>query len=96
MNDLERHEMKLEARHSSGAEEWYCPTCGRRFVVQWSPVFNRVILEPGNQYAGHSGSTGGLRIGPPQITKTDGTENAEDEGLGSWGEWLDDVNFENF
>ncbi len=36
MND-KHHEMVLERTHVSGVEEWYCPSCGRRFLVQLIP-----------------------------------------------------------
>jgi hypothetical protein len=67
----QQHEMQLEKTHPSGAEEWFCPTCGRRFVVKWQPAFERVILEVGDQHAAHSGSKGGLRLRPPQISESE-------------------------
>lgn len=66
MNDT--HEMILETTHSSGSEEWFCPVCGRRFIVNWQP-YKRVILEEGNYTASHSGNRG-LTIG--EITVDDG------------------------
>ncbi len=95
MHVSERHEMNLEAKYPTGAEEWRCPTCGRRFVVKWAPAFNMVVLDPGNESAGHSGSTGGLHIGPPQVTKTDGTEPPDDRGLSAWIEGLEDTDLDN-
>ena len=49
------HEMRLETVHPSGAEEWMCPECGRRFVAQWEPKFRRVILEQGQDDIAHKG-----------------------------------------
>jgi hypothetical protein len=57
-NTPEKHEMVLEKQFDSGAEEWYCPTCGRRFIMQWPPEFKRVILEPGDEYAVHTAGKG--------------------------------------
>ena len=51
----ERHEMRLERTESSGEEEWYCPTCGRRFLMQWPPEYKRTILEAGDESAIHAG-----------------------------------------
>ena len=65
-NELQRHEMVLEKTHESGAEEWFCPVCGRRFLMQWPPNYQRVILEPGDNYAIHSGGKMGLSMGTPQ------------------------------
>jgi hypothetical protein len=63
MNQQEHHEMVLETTHASGAEEWYCPTCGRRFLMQWPPTYKKIVLESGDEEALHSGSKGGLSIG---------------------------------
>jgi hypothetical protein len=49
------HEMRLETVHPSGAEEWMCPECGRRFVAQWEPKFRRVILQQGQDGVAHKG-----------------------------------------
>jgi hypothetical protein len=56
--NTERHEMILEQTHAGGAEEWYCPTCGRRFLMQWPPNFKRIVLECGDENAIHTGSKG--------------------------------------
>jgi hypothetical protein len=73
----QQHEMVLENTHPSGAEEWYCPTCGRRFLMQWPPAYEMIVLEPGDQYAQHSGGKGGLRIGGLQVEQ----ENAESDDV---------------
>ena len=95
--ERQRHEMVLEKTHLSGAEEWYCPTCGRRMTITWQP-WKKIILEPGDIYAAHSGSKGGLGVGPLQITQDNGdgspaaTEpSAEDPYLAPWLRWLDEV-----
>lgn len=71
MYEVEHHEMSLVDRHASGAEEWCCPTCGRRFVMTWSPNYQKVVLEPGNEYAEHSGSKGELRLAASQVVETE-------------------------
>jgi hypothetical protein len=83
MNQQEHHEMVLETTHSSGAEEWYCPTCGRRFLLQWPPTYKKIVLECGDEEALHSGSKGGLRIGPSIVvteTKAAAQEPHHDRG----------------
>jgi hypothetical protein len=68
MINSQQHEMQLETTHLSGAQEWYCPTCAYRFIVQWQPKYNRIILETGDSYAGHVGSTSDeLRTAPLQL-----------------------------
>ena len=79
MYESQQHEMQMETVHPSGAEEWYCPMCGRRILMQWPPAYKRIILDPGDRYASHSGSKGGLRIGLLQATQ--GEESAFDEEL---------------
>jgi len=61
------HEMQLETTHSSGAEEWYCPTCGRRFLLNMPPDYRKIVLDAGDEYAIHSGSKGGLKMGSIQV-----------------------------
>ncbi|MCP4423261.1 MAG: hypothetical protein GY803_02085 [Chloroflexi bacterium] len=70
----EQHTMQLDKTHSSGAEEWHCPACSRRFVLQWAP-YKKVVLEKGDEYAAHSGGKGGLQMGTPQITQSDSNES---------------------
>src|SRR5574339_661412 len=53
MND-NYHEMVFEKAHLSGVEEWYCPSCGRRFLVQWPPSYKMIILEPGEKDTRHN------------------------------------------
>jgi hypothetical protein len=97
----EQHEMVLEKTHSSGAEEWYCPTCGRRMNIIWQP-WKRIILEPGDIYARHSASKGGLQVRSLQITQDnqDGSASttdisAEDPYLAPWLRWLDKVDLDD-
>lgn len=70
--------MTLLDTHPSGAEDWFCPTCGRRFVVTLKP-FARVVLIAGDEAAGHAGSTGGLRIGAVEVE-----ESVSDDKLSAW------------
>jgi hypothetical protein len=58
MDEQEHHDMVLEATHESGAEEWFCPTCGRRFLMRWPPIYEKTGLVPGDEYAIHSVSKG--------------------------------------
>jgi hypothetical protein len=55
--------MQLENVAPSGEQEWYCPTCQRRFLLQLTPDFKKTVLERGDEEASHSGGTGGLQIG---------------------------------
>jgi hypothetical protein len=69
MNEQETHQMSLETTHESGAEEWHCSMCGRRLLLQFSPVFRKVVLAPGDEIARHSGGKGELPHHPsPPLT----------------------------
>lgn len=67
MQNLEEHQMQLETVHPSGAEEWACPTCGRRFLLTWPPDYEKVILDAGDELAVHNGSKGGVTLQRPQV-----------------------------
>jgi hypothetical protein len=90
MDELVQHEMQLGETYSTGAEEWYCPTCGRRILLNLPPANDLLILEPGDQHAGHSGSRGGLRIGPVRETHRE-DDDVSDESLVPWIRALEDL-----
>ncbi len=69
--------MELAATHPSGEQEWFCPTCGRRFLMQWPPSYHRTILEPGNESAFHTGGTGGLKMGRVETQHTNRDETPD-------------------
>ena len=65
-----QHEMVLEDRQASGAEEWWCPDCGRRLLLRWSPSYAKVVLARGDEHAVHAGGDGSARIGRLTVTPT--------------------------
>lgn len=71
MSEYERHEMTMIDTHASGAEEWHCAECGHRFVMTWPPNYRKVVLEPGDPHAIHSGGKGGLRVGAADVVETE-------------------------
>ena len=103
MSDQAYHEMVLDNIHPSGAEEWYCPTCGRRFLMQWPPAYNKVILEAGDETAIHSGGKGTRGSSLIPATDKEMTPQVEDmvlididpQSLRPWEEWFEKVDFEN-
>lgn len=77
MESQSQHQMVVEQTYSNGSQEWYCPTCGRRFIMQWPPNYKRIILEAGDTQATHSGGMGGLIMGKADVEAADpGMENA--------------------
>ncbi|MGW2547437.1 hypothetical protein ACWC5I_42830, partial [Kitasatospora sp. NPDC001574] len=49
------HEMKFVGRLASGADEWSCPTCGRRVTLRRLPEPELTVLDPGDDTAVHVG-----------------------------------------
>lgn len=80
MYEQQTHQMHLEKTYPSGAEEWACPICGRRFLMQWPPAYSRTILEPGDEYALHSGSKGEL-LNLGTLGVTEGAQTADIDEL---------------
>jgi hypothetical protein len=53
-----------------GVEEWSCTRCSRRLLFRRPPAFEKIVLEPGDEWAAHVGTAGGLQVtvvqpGPP-------------------------------
>ncbi|NTU81273.1 MAG: hypothetical protein HGA45_18145 [Chloroflexales bacterium] len=71
MYDAESHEMELRGVDEAGFEEWYCPSCGRHFLMRWPPDYTRSIIAPGDEHVTHVGGKGGLRMGPLAITSAE-------------------------
>ena len=67
MADAQPHEMQLVRTHNSGAEEWHCPTCGRRFLMHWPPTYKKIVLVVGDEYAAHVGGKGAFRADPAEL-----------------------------
>jgi hypothetical protein len=91
----QQHEMQLEKTHPSGADEWYCPTCGRRFLLCWPPAYKKIIIEAGDEYVVHSAGKGGLRMGLLQI-KDDEEPLLSDELRAAIEEVLEDIDFDDW
>ncbi len=95
------HNMVMVREHGTGAEEWYCPTCGRRFLLQWPPNYKRIILEAGDEIAFHSATKGGLKLNV-RVEPDDPTNNHEVQAdgsdvnvsdVGAFADWLDQLDF---
>ena len=101
MQEQQQHEMVLDLTHASGAEEWFCPTCGRRMTIIWHP-WKKIMLEQGDIYAAHRASKGGLRIGPTTPKQGQDTEqvplieqSSDDRYLAPWIQWLESVDLDD-
>ncbi len=45
-----------------GVEEWSCTQCSRRLLIRRPPAFEKTVLERGDEWTTHVGSTGGLQV----------------------------------
>jgi hypothetical protein len=89
------HEMILEKTHIAGVEEWYCPTCGRRFLMQWPPAHRMIILEAGDKDTRHNVSKADSGIGPRQTTQLESTDLIDEFRLIPWLKWMEKVDFDS-
>jgi hypothetical protein len=94
----QHHEMQLVTTHPTGAEEWFCPYCGRRFLLQYPPEYKKVVLEAGDEHVTHSGGKGGLHIGVVGVQEVDTTakDDGDEQRLAPWKDWLDNSDFESW
>jgi hypothetical protein len=91
----QHHQMHLEKSHPSGAEEWHCSTCGRRFLMQYPPKYKKIVLEAGDEYAAHSGGKGGLQMGPIQFSQDEDHE-LSDELRDALNDALSDIDLDDW
>jgi hypothetical protein len=89
------HEMIMEKTHVSGVEEWYCPSCGRRFLVQWPPAYKMIILEPGEKDIRHNVSKANSLKSPRQGTQLEATDLTDEFRLIPWIKWMEKVDFDS-
>lgn len=94
MNE-ERHEMHRVQKFNTGAEEWECHECGRRFIILLEPNFQKVILKKGNENVIHYGGSAELSLGVTQDSETTGVEEIDEATLEPVQRWLDTIDFEN-
>lgn len=60
-----QHRMRRTERWATGAEEWWCPTCGRRLLLHWPPNYRKLVLDPGDEQAAHTGALEVIEGGAP-------------------------------
>jgi len=99
-NQPQNHEMRLQAVLESGAEEWACPVCGRRFLLQW-PNCKKIILEVGDEHAIHVGAKNEAPEPARPITEPEKSleqiMTEEDEARWQfWQQWMEVVDFERY
>lgn len=93
---MQQHEMYLAKTHATGAQEWICPTCFRRFLLHLQPESNKIItlvLEEGDVFASHIGNKDSDEIQVTEIQVSDDEPVLPDELLEVLEEALKDVDF---
>jgi hypothetical protein len=96
MSQQKSHVMLLVKTYPSGADEWYCPTCGRRFLMQWPPKYKKIILETGDENASHSCGKGGVSIQSPEVLQKPDNQTNTAPDLTVWEEWLNKLDFDSW
>ncbi len=84
----QQHSMELVREHADGFEEWYCPTCGRRFLMHWPPEYEKTIITPGNEMVTHAAGKGlpGLEMNMGQAEVSQ-----KEPGVEPFAEWMERV-----
>ncbi|MFO7684303.1 MAG: hypothetical protein R6X34_30095 [Chloroflexota bacterium] len=84
------HQMELTKTFPTGAEEWHCLDCERRFVMQWTP-YKKVVLDSGDEQAIHVGSKNGLHM--QNSVPDEDTDDMSDELRDALNDFLSDIDF---
>ncbi len=92
----ESHEMIFERVIAHDIDELFCPICGRRIVVQWSPDFRKTVIEPGDENAIHTASKGGVSMEGQEEASPLELSVEEQERLAEWEVLLDQIGFESW
>jgi hypothetical protein len=89
----ERHQMIFKSGDDGGADELYCPTCGRKILVNWTPEFQKTVIDPGNETAIHVAGSEGLTVGVADLSQQETAVENEEARLQDWEGWLSDMDF---
>lgn len=105
MSEQQKHEMIFAGALPSGAEDWICPTCGRRMLISWEPKFKRTVLVSGNSDASHGGFKKNMQIEDFAVASSasassheyyeDVDLNIDENTLTPWKSWLDKKGFDD-
>jgi hypothetical protein len=86
-----QHQMVRVAHHDSGAEEWACPTCGRRLLLYAQPDLGSSVLAEGDAGVIHFGGLGALGaslFAAEAGLSADGAGGDDEIPLEAMGPWL--------
>lgn len=91
--ERETHVMVHEGTLESGEDQFYCPVCGRRVLMQWPPKYKKTVLTAGNVNAIHNAGKGGLHMGTAKVIQEPVLSEEDHQRLTQWEEWLDKLDF---
>lgn len=95
------HQLRLVHMHASGAEEWLCPTCGRRLLLRWQPAYEKQVLIAGDIRAIHSASRAPQPERAAAGSQPSGADMADiggdwsAEGLRPWVRWFHEAGLDD-
>jgi hypothetical protein len=91
-----QHHMNMTQIFSTGAEEWSCPRCGRRFILQIAPAYQKIVLEEGDTSVPHSGAKSGMHMEASESDRVEAeTAPENEERLDAWKQFLKDIDFDS-
>jgi hypothetical protein len=92
----ENHAMVFERMVEVDIDELFCPVCGRRILVQWSPSLRKTVLTPGNENAIHSAARGEPALREEAYGPQPSTATADRVSLADWERCLQEIDFESW
>jgi hypothetical protein len=88
--------MVCERALENGIDVFYCPACGRKMLIQWTPIIRQVVLEPGDESAIHSATLYEVSQENQAIAPEIEPDPVEGERLALWEERLQEIGFESW
>lgn len=70
MHMLQPHLLTLVKTHTDGAEEWICPTCGHRVLIDWNSTARKTVITPGDTTISHVGGCATRQFSPHMLAAT--------------------------
>jgi hypothetical protein len=78
--------MVLIGPAGSDADEWLCPSCGRRMVLRWPPRYEKLVLDRGDDSVAHVGGKGGVAMAGVGVAVTTSVPVGDRDR-----DWLDEI-----
>jgi hypothetical protein len=91
------HEMIFEPVLDGGADELFCPQCGRRIRIVWTPEFSKTVIETGDETVIHTAARGLKSLGCAEMFTNPQNDPDPEEvrRLEEWSILLEEMAFDN-